>query len=184
MSHISLPDPKQTIAAYLTSAREATLQFLAQRTIPHYQLHAVTYQDQTDQLQTCILFVVQDVSGLWSVSSACNFLSERTRIGRKSDVDLPRVDLSGGHSSDYFYVYGEIIDQRFEVTHVRLVSINGVILEEPVEAGLVLFLSERVLAKPIEAGLYNITGKLVGRHPVFYPSSFFDSFLIDRPLQA
>jgi hypothetical protein len=184
MSHISLPDPKQTIGAYLTFARETTLQFLAQRTIPHYQLHAVTYRDETDQVQKCILFVVQNAAGLWSVSSAHYFLPESTLIGNKRETDHPRVDLSGGHGSDYFYVTGEVIDPRFEVTHVRLVSINGVALEEPVEAGLVLFLSEQMLEKPIEAGLYNIVGKLVGRHPLFYPSSFFDLLLIDRPLQA
>ncbi len=184
MSRITSLDPKQTIAAYLTSARETTLQFLTQRNIPHYQLHAVSYQDETDQLQTCILFVVQDTSGLWSVSNACYFPPERTRVGDKRGTTHPKVNLSGGHGDDYFYAFGEVIDQDFVVTHVRLVSINGVILEEPVEAGYVLFLTEQMLEKPIEAGLYNCIGKLAGRHPVFYSSSFFDFALLNRPLQA
>jgi hypothetical protein len=184
MSRITSLDPKQTIMAYLTSARETTLQFLTQRNIPHYQLHAVTYQDEMDQLQICILFVVQDASGFWSVSSACYFPPESTRIGNKRWMGHPQANLSGWHGSDYFCAFGEVIDQKFEVTHVRLASINGIVLEEPVEAGYVLFLSEQVLSKPIEAGLYNCIGKLVGRHPVFYPSSFFDLLLFDMPLQA
>src|SRR5215469_12418908 len=60
-----------------------------------------------------------------------------------------------------FYVYGEVVDHGFDITRVRLISPNGVALEDTVQDGLVLLVSDQPIFTPLQAELYNRAGDLV-----------------------
>jgi hypothetical protein len=66
-----------------------------------------------------------------------------------------------------FYVYGEVVDHGFDITRVRLISPNGVVLEDRVQDGLVLFVSDQPIFTPLQAELYNGAGELVSSQTVF-----------------
>ena len=55
-------------------------------------------------------------------------------------------------------------DPAGKVTWVRLISADGVILEDTVEEGVILFLAERPVDLPLSAELYDQTGRLVAHH--------------------
>jgi hypothetical protein len=65
-----------------------------------------------------------------------------------------------------FYVYGEVVDHDFDITRVRLISPNGVTLEDRVLDGLVLFASDQPIFTPLQAELYNRAGELVSSQTV------------------
>lgn len=97
---------------------------------------------------------------------------------QEQDTSRPWVRLSGGIGKDPlparypFRPWGlwgscEVIDHGFDVTGVRLVSSDGLVFEDQVEHGLVLFLAEQPVQRPVEARLYNSSGQLVGTQTVF-----------------
>jgi hypothetical protein len=55
----------------------------------------------------------------------------------------------------------------FEVARVRLTSRNGVVLEDTVDGGLVLFVTEAHVRVPVQVELYTSSGELVGTHSLF-----------------
>lgn len=57
-------------------------------------------------------------------------------------------------------------DNGQEVARVRLISANGILLEDSVDDGIVLFLDDRYIRTPLQAELYNSQGMLVGTHQV------------------
>lgn len=72
----------------------------------------------------------------------------------------------------HFWAYGEVIDHGFDVTQVRLVSSNGLVFEDTVENGLVLFASHQRVPRPLQAELYNRSSELVTRQTVLEPFPF------------
>ena len=65
-------------------------------------------------------------------------------------------------------VHGEIIDNGFDVTRVRLLSEDGQSFEDTVQDGLVLFavVQDHEVKSPMQAELYNEDGELVWREKV------------------
>jgi len=70
----------------------------------------------------------------------------------------------------YCYVFGEVVANGLAIVRVRLLSANGVILEDTVEDGLVVFLSNQPLVPPVQAELYDRAGELVKSQTVFQMS--------------
>jgi len=91
--------------------------------------------------------------------------------------DHPLLSLGGGVNSTYtkdsvsqyeLVAHGEIIDNGFNVTRVRLVSKDGQVFEDTVQDSLVLFAAtqEQEIQLPMQAELYNSKGELVWRETV------------------
>jgi hypothetical protein len=59
-----------------------------------------------------------------------------------------------------------VVDHGFDITRVRLISPNGVVLEDRVQDGLVLFVSDQPIFTPLQAELYNRAGELVSSQMV------------------
>lgn len=93
--------------------------------------------------------------------------------------DHPLIFMSGGKGGHapkpdgtkqhQFVAHGDIIDNGFEVTRVRLVNDAGQTFEDNVQDGLVLFacMQEQEVQFPLQAELYNAEGKLVWRETIF-----------------
>jgi len=94
-------EPKQVIGAFLSTPREGmrvkvtTVRFLKERTITGYQLHAVTFEDETGQQHYGDFFLGQDTAGTWHVSGA--------GWGEKVPVrNQPWPNLGGGETETFF----------------------------------------------------------------------------------
>lgn len=59
---------------------------------------------------------------------------------------------------------GRVLDNGLNVVRVRLLSANGITLEDMVQDGLVLFVSDRWVQRPVHMELYDRSKALVGMH--------------------
>ncbi len=150
-------------------ARASAIRFLKERSIPHYQLYLVAYEAETGQQRMGICFVKQDEAGLWQLRDYWSETEGHALTKAERDTSQPWVQLGGfwGKEGTPFYAGGRVIDHGFGMARVRLISSNGQVLEDHVEYGFVLFLTEREMQRPIEAELYDRSGVLVGKQVAF-----------------
>jgi hypothetical protein len=146
-------------------AKAATVHFLKVRSIPRRQVHALAFEDEEGSLWHFICFLVQDTEGHWHVESGGG--GSNRDIQQHSGRNHPRANLAGGGWQDHFWAGGYVIDDGFDVVQVNLTSNNGQKLEDSVEDGLVLFVTDKEVHMPVQAELYNHSGELVGKHSLF-----------------
>ena len=76
----------------------------------------------------------------------------------------PWVNLAGGWNRDLFWAGGRVLDNGLDVVRVRLISENGIVLEDTVQDRLALFVSNKWVERPLKVELYDRSGKMVGTH--------------------
>ena len=140
-------------------AKVQTIRFLQERTLPGLQLHAVTFENEDGQQEWWFCCVQQYLPDHWWSVGGVNF-DPAEKISREH----PRVNLVGGWSEDFFWAGGCVIDNDLDVVRVRLISENGIVLEDIVQDGLAIFLSDQWVERPLQVELYDRSGKLVGMH--------------------
>lgn len=139
-------------------AEPNSVQVLKQRDLPGHRLYAVTFTTQDGHAGFCACEVRQQEGGLWSVHGSAG--GGRHVHPRAA----PWVNLGGspGQQSSGCYFGGFVeSDPAGEIARVRLVSADGVILEDTLDEGVVLFLGERGVRLPLSTELYDQAGKLV-----------------------
>ncbi len=144
-------------------ARSASVRFLKERSIPHRQVHAVTFEDETGRQCDCVCFIAQDDEGHWHFESGGGGGSGGD-VKRYPMRSGPWANLAGGGWEDRFWAGGHVIDNGLDVTRVRLTGSNGQVLEDTVDDGLVLFVTEQKVRVPVQVELYNHSGEVVGQH--------------------
>lgn len=150
-------------------AKAATITFLKERSIPQRQIHAVTFEDEAGHSWDYVCVVAQDSQGRWrfegggggSGNAICALSSPRPTRPQ------PRANLAGGGWGDRFWAGGWVHANGFEVARVHLTSRNGVVLEDTVDDGLVLFVTQAHVRVPVQVELYNRSRELVGTHSLF-----------------
>lgn len=154
-------------------ADPATIRFLKAQVIPGRQVHAVTFDSLMDGRRLAIRFtvlVVQDEEGVWHVRGGGGG-------GAGDDGPIrnhPWANLGGGGWSDQFCMGGRVIANGLDIASVRQVTGNGLTMDDTVDDGLVLIVTDQRVELPIHAELYDRYGVLVSRHEVvpelrFYP---------------
>lgn len=106
-----------------------------------------------------------------------NTIAEENLLRSKKMVEeflqrMPGQQETQGEQPNPFYpfvAYGEVVDRGFDICRVRLVDPHGLILEDTVESGLVLFVSPQRVLRPLQAELYNRSGKLISQQTVLNP---------------
>lgn len=144
-------------------AKADSVQFLRERSIPHRQVHAVIFEDEAGQKWDFICFVTQDAERLWHFESGGGG-SRGADIKGYPSRSQAWANLAGGGWEDRFWAGGYVMDTGLDVVLVRLNSNNGLVLEDTVEDGLVLFVTDQKVRVPIEVELYNRSGELIGKH--------------------
>jgi hypothetical protein len=91
---------------------------------------------------------------------------------QKLPVEQPDPAEALWNALNPFYAYGEVVDHGFDIVQVRLISPNGVVLEDTVQDGLVLFFSDQPIFMPLQAELYNRAGHLVSSQTVLQSKLF------------
>lgn len=140
-------------------ARPETLRFVKVREIPGRQLHAVMFEDQQRQPQFFICYVVRDHLGNWHYRSG----GGGSKCWGLVHNDQPPVQGSSEFPNDFF-AGGYVPEPDLEVERVRLVAHNGLVLEDTVQDGLVLFVTDQSVSAPIQAELYDHESHLVAQH--------------------
>lgn len=153
----------------------ATVRFLKHHAIPGWQLYSVTFEDTLGQAYEYTLFLARHPrDARWYV---------RTCSGDRSDQkwrpiparDHPVLRLqwntsymmeSDGSPAHSFFAGGEVIDNGFAITRVRLIDKRGVVMEDNVEDGLVLYSADSEIYMPLQAELYNRENKLIWRQRI------------------
>ncbi len=143
-------------------ADPATIRFLKERSIPGRQIHSVVFESLMDgrrlKMQQ-IIQVIQDDNGGWHTRGGAGGGAEDGPIR-----EHPWVNLAGGGWPDDFYMGGPVIDNGLDIAVVRLVTGNGLTIEDTVDDGIVLFLTNRKVELPIFSELYDRAGGLAARH--------------------
>ncbi len=146
-------------------ADPSTIRFLKERVIPGRQVHAVTFESMMDGRRSNMrltVLLVQDENGAWQ---------DRGRAGGGDDDgpirDHPWASLGGRGWPDEFHAGGRVIDNGLDIACVRLITGNGLTMEDTVDDGSVLFITDQRVEPPIHAEFYDRSGVLVSRHEVF-----------------
>lgn len=177
-------DPKQAILEYLSSSyykevleqlfpeidntvNISTLQFLKECRVLHHQVHLVRYEYLSGRKMHEVHLVDQDELGIWHVSSTIGRMKEdkyaTTVANNEVSKSMPVIRLSGrlGNDGALSWASGTIINNEFDVARVRLTSSNKVALEDSVQHGYVLFLTDQKIQRPIEVSLYDYSGEII-----------------------
>lgn len=145
----------------------ATIQFLKARIHPHEQLYYVTFQDTSEQQWFFTYFLSQLSDGSWYIASGSGSPHGPIDPPEMQQPSLPWLRIKGNSVGNAFHAGGEVIDNGFDIVRVRLVTQDGIILEDTVEDGLVLFRSENVVIGPMQAELYGRVDNVVHNQSVF-----------------
>lgn len=184
---MAVVDPTQIIAAYVTEPRvltsetpigggwqqqtwrggvganASTICFLKDRSIPRRRVYAVLFETEGGQRMCWTGHVTQDDTGVWHMTGGAGGGDERGPAR-----DQPWANLGGGDGDSDFYAGGTVLSMiGRDVARVRLRAANGTIMEDTVDDGVVLFITDQPVELPLHAELYDQAGTLVGQHPVF-----------------
>ena len=144
-------------------AKPTTIRFLQNRKLPHYQLHEVTFENETGQQEHWLCCVRETLPGHWLSVGAGN-VAEVEHSPKRSH---PWANLAGSLGQEVGWAGGRVLNNGLDVVRVRLISENGVMLEDTVQDGLVLFITDQWLERPLHVELYDRSGNLVGSHQAF-----------------
>jgi hypothetical protein len=155
-----------------------TVRFRREKAIPGWQLYYVDFEEFDGHKHSNLALLKQHNDGSWRFRSFGSEGKDAHDIVAQLGIkvhDHPLLFLSGGWSSsgnaikEYeLTAHGEIIDNGFGVTRVRLLSEDGQSFEDTVQDGLVLFavVQDHEVKRPMQAELYNKNGELVWRETV------------------
>jgi hypothetical protein len=158
----------------------STVRFLKERAAGDSYLVYYTFNDMAGRPNDYHSFLTRDAQGHWNGETGGSLREELQASRPVLSRDHPLLFLAGNlaipaefNSSQHFQAFSEIVDNGFGVTHVRLIDKTGRIMEDTVEQGLVLFISDHPLEGPVHAELYNADDTLVWRQPVMEMPKFF-----------
>jgi hypothetical protein len=141
-------------------AKKSTVKFLQERSLSDRQLHLVAFENETGQQQQWLLCVKSLTPDSWITAGGASIGGVET-MPKNSN---PWVNLAAGWQQDLFWAGGRVLDNGLDVVRVRLISENGIVLEDTVQDGLVMFVMNRWVQRPLQVELYNRSGNLVRAH--------------------
>jgi hypothetical protein len=142
------------------SADPATVRLLKQRGIPGRRLFAVTFEDeQRRQRWFWLVAAEQDETGAWVASGGAG------GSGQGPEREEPWVNLAGWWGQGRFYAGGQVVAASKDVARARLMTADGMELEDDTDCGVVLFLTDRPAHAPVTVDIYDREGQLLASHP-------------------
>ena len=156
----------QKIPAHTTGEerKSHTLQFLKERSIPGRRVYIVAVEDAQEHTMHFTCYVEQDSHGNWQFRGAAGDGMMGSHPGPV--FERAWANLEGGGMPDHFYAGGVVANHEHNVARVRLSTKNGTTIEDTVEDGMVLFLTDQRVDLPIEAELFTADGQLIYSHKV------------------
>ena len=165
LTRLLLP-ARQKVPAHNTGeeGKNHTLQFLKERSIPGRCVYIVAVEDTQGYTMHFTCYVEQDSRGDWQFRGAAG----DGIVGSNPGPVFERAwaNLGGGGMPYHFYAGGFVANHEHNVARVRLNAKNGTTVEDTVEDGMVLFLTDQRVDLPIEAELFTADGQLIYSHKV------------------
>ena len=183
---MAYPDAKQAIVAQLSSPRGKpmwqsapspggwrraitrggghdadpdTIRFVKQRAIRGHELHAVTFADRDGTRYRFLVGVVQQAGGWKDLAGGSEGNPPR---------DQPWVNFCGWGWPNSFCGGGWVIGSGSEAAaRVRLRFRRGSLLEDTVDDGVVLLISDARVEVPATAEILDASGSLLASHSAF-----------------
>src|SRR5947209_3681490 len=139
-----------------------TIQFLKSRYDPIFQVHYVIVQDTTGQRWHFTSLLIKETDQ-WYVKTLDG--SPESDFNEPLELhDHPWIRLETLFMLNEFYAFGEVLDKGYHIARVRLLEPGGLVLEDTVQDGIVLFYSEQLpTVPPLQLELYNNSGILISR---------------------
>ena len=145
------------------AAKAETIRFLQAREHPHCQLHEVRFEDETGRQDHWVLCVHESTVDHWRLGGGGNV----SEVEHAPVRDHAWANLAGGWSKELFWAGGRVLDNGLDVVRVRLIAANGVQLEDTVQDGLALFVTDQWVERPVQVELYDRAGMLVATYAQF-----------------
>ncbi|QBD76266.1 hypothetical protein EPA93_09690 [Ktedonosporobacter rubrisoli] len=148
-----------------------SIRFLKEHALPGRQLHVVMHRiNRAGDMMLWTYEVGQMRDGTWHIDGASGgSVSQCYPLGGKAWVSLREGRCKG--NPDVFYLSGTVIDAGHDVKRIRVITEDGVILEDVIEHGAVLLIAEQKIKQPLYAELYDRKGNLVGSHKALAENS-------------
>jgi hypothetical protein len=140
--------------------------FLKERHLPNRDVYNVRFTNKQGMRLRWTVALTRGHDGVWQVMSGGGGSAEEPPANAPKNGD-PWANLGGGGWPRQFYSGGAIEEDDGAVARVRLRSANGVELEDTVEEGEALFVSDEAIQTPLEVELYDGAGDLIARHTTF-----------------
>ncbi|MDQ2885380.1 MAG: hypothetical protein M3Y39_04755 [Chloroflexota bacterium] len=141
-------------------AKPTTVRFFQEREIPGRQLHEAIFENEGGKQEHWLCCAQETISGDWRFAGGGNI----SEIEHSPTRSHPWANLAAGWDREGFWSGGRVLDNGLDVVRVRLISKNGVLLEDMVQDGLVLFVSDQKVKGPLRVELYDRSGNLAGTH--------------------
>ncbi len=139
----------------------STIRILKERTVPLHYASLVTFEDVQGQMWEFACFVVQEGQHNWVFKSGGS-------VSQKNVEKQPHVNLAGGWAEGGFSAGGRVYANGADIVRVDIISVDGIIFDDTVDNGYVLFVTDREdIFPPVRALLYDSAGVLVNSHIVF-----------------
>ncbi|GCF10184.1 hypothetical protein [Dictyobacter arantiisoli] len=144
--------------------KNKTLRFLKERSLPGRIVYIVVFENEQGSEIYFTCYVEQDTQGNWLFRGAAGDGIMGHNPGPV--VERAWANLGGGGMPNHFYAGGFVADHGQDVTRVCLIAKCGTVVEDNVENGMVLFLTDQPVDLPIQAELYNRADTLIYSHRV------------------
>lgn len=140
-------------------ARPGSIQFLKQHILPHSHLYAVTLEATDGFTWECFCLLEQDGRGFWHGGLCAGSVKEHARRSKRYS---PWVHLVGGSGEETLWAGGYITEKALDAHLVRLICKNGLVVEDIVQYGIVLFQAKQRVELPVRVEIYTRSGELLG----------------------
>jgi hypothetical protein len=140
--------------------------FVKERRLPDRAAYNIRFTTRAGMRMRYTLSLIQEHDGAWQVMGGAGGAAEGQPVNALKRGHA-YANLGGGGFSRQFYAGGAIEEDNGAVARVRLRSANGVEMEDTVNQGEVLFITDDVVQIPLEVELYDGAGNLIGRHTLF-----------------
>jgi hypothetical protein len=139
-----------------------SISFVKERGVPGRHLHFVRFKTRAGELRRFVVGVVQQPDGHWQVRGCAG------GGGGDPPRDRPWINFGAWGWPRFFYGGGSVIGTESErAALARLRFADGTSLEDSVDAGGVLFMTEAPVRLPVTVEILYGTGSVLERYKAF-----------------
>ncbi len=136
----------------------ATIRFHKERLIPLHYAALLTFVDANARTWEFACFARQEGEHNWVFKGGGS-------ISTKNVEKMPHVNIAGGWVEGGFYAGGIVNMNGKTITRAKILSTDGLIFEDSVDDGRVLFVTDREdIFAPVRVLLYDVAGVVVSSH--------------------
>ncbi|GCF08476.1 hypothetical protein [Dictyobacter arantiisoli] len=167
-------DPRQVVFTYLLhSSRQAdnvalpdTIYILREHRIAQRIFFIVTYTTQYQQQIYASIIVRQTEVGMWDFAGF--FLMGGASVADSSEQLSPQIAYIVSARQNYSFIGVVVLPNKMQITSLAFRDTHGIVFEDQLENGTVLFVTNQLLQHPIDVELYDHAHLLINQQHIFH----------------